>query len=70
MTAKRQPDGSYLYNGWRIEGEGGFITLRRFVASKGELSVWGERLKDILPRCDALDHGEPVGELYLRSLYN
>lgn len=57
------------YNGWIITTVGGFMTLKRFEARKGENWHWAFRLRDCRELCDSRDGGNPIKELYLRPLY-
>jgi len=65
----------HKYNGWIITSEGGFITIKRFEATKLDeydhniLYHWAFRLKDCKALCDKRDAGEEIGQLYLKPLY-
>ena len=74
---KRDRNGDYDYNGWRIETLGGFMTNRHYEAHKAlwkgdhweTTFVWAFRLKEVVLFCDKLDLGESVEPLYLKPLY-
>ena len=57
------------YNGWIITTAGGFMTMKRFIAHKGELSHWAFLLRECKEFCDKRDNGETIRELYLKPLY-
>ena len=61
------------YNGWLIETQGGFCTMKRYVASRGDKWHWAFRLYECKALCDKRDAGEDIGGiyggLYLRPLY-
>ena len=57
------------YNGWDIEKVGGFCTMKRYVAAKGDLWHWAFLLRECKKFCDTRDKGGDIGELYLKSLY-
>ena len=69
MKPKRNKDGTYSYNGWVIEGVGGFCTVRHYWATKDEKSVWAFRLRELPVMCDTLDAGGTVHGIYLKPLY-
>ena len=58
------------YNGWQIEKVGGFATMKRYVASKGELWHWAFLLRECKELCNTRDEGGKIKDLYLRPLYN
>jgi len=57
------------YNGWEISSEGGFCTIKRYVARKEDLWHWAFRLKDCKQFCDMRDNGGIIEQLYLKPLY-
>ncbi len=57
------------YNGWVIEGVGGFCTMKRYVVRKGELWHWAFLLRECKELCDTRDNGGSIKEIYLKSLY-
>ena len=63
----------HKHNDWIIHSEGGFITMKRFVAHKEghpfSYSHWEFRLRDCKNLCDARDAGKPIPDLFLKSLY-
>lgn len=58
-----------LYNGWIIEKVGGFCTMQRYHAKKGNLWHWAFLLRECKALCDTRDEGGEVKELYLKPLY-
>ncbi len=61
---------TYNHNGWRISSTGGFCTMKRFIASKGNLSHWAFLLRDCKHLCDERDAGREIPQLYLQPLYS
>ena len=57
------------YNGWQIENVGGFCTMKRYIASKGNMWHWAFLLRECKELCDLRDNGKEIKELYLRPLY-
>ncbi len=64
------------YKDWYIETVGGYITIKRFEAEKGEDFLapdykwhWSFKLKDCKELCDKRDAGKEIDPLYLKSLY-
>ena len=57
------------YNGWVIHAEGGFMTIKRFIAHKDSKSHWAFRLRECKEFCDIRDRGGEIGGLYLQPLY-
>lgn len=58
------------YNYWTIVTEGGFMTIKRFIAHKGNQMHWAFRLKDCKEFCDIRDSGGQINKLYLEPLYS
>lgn len=58
------------YNGWKILTTGGFSTIKRFIASRGDKNHWAFRLRDCKKFCDLRDNGGKIELLYLTPLYN
>lgn len=67
---KRYP---LLYRGWTIEGRGGFITIRHFLAEKGGSRFWDFELRALKKRIDAIEEGRlemsDIPELFKKPLY-
>jgi len=59
-----------LYNGWDITKEGGYCTIKRYVASKGDLWHWAFLLRECKVFCDTRDNGGSIGKIYLKPLYS
>jgi len=57
------------YNGWQIETQGGFCTMKRYVARKGNQWHWAFLLRDCKGICDSRDKGIEPSRLYLNPLY-
>jgi len=57
------------YNGWEIITVGGFCTLKRYIASRGEQHHWAFRLKECKEFCDLRNANKEIGKLYLTPLY-
>ena len=57
------------YRNWVITTEGGFMTLKRFVATDGERTHWAFRLRDCKEFCDIRDAGGDIPRLFLEPLY-
>ncbi len=63
-------DRIYIHNGWKIQGVGGFCTVRHFWADNGNLSHWAFTLRECKQFCDQRDSGGEIKALYLKPLYN
>ena len=57
------------YNGWQIEAQGGFCTMKRYVASRGDRWHWAFLLRECKGFCDIRNEGGNIKELYLKPLY-
>lgn len=57
------------YNGWIIERTGGFCTIKRYVARKGNQWHWAFKLRECKHFCDQRDSGGTISDLYLKPLY-
>ena len=57
------------YKGWLIEKTGGFYTMKRYVALKGDRWHWAFLLRECKQFCDTRDAGGEIKDLYLKSLY-
>jgi len=57
------------YNGWQIEKVGGFCTMKRYIARKGDKWHWSFLLRECKKLCDSQDIGVEIPRLYLRDLY-
>jgi len=57
------------YNGWRIEKVGGFCTIQRYIAQKGNKRHWAFRLGECKSFCDLRDADIEISKLYLTPLY-
>ena len=47
-----------IYKGWKIDKRGGFCTMSRFVAFKGNQMLWAFRLYEVKALIDCLDTQE------------
>lgn len=62
----------YKYKGWKIEGYGGFCTIRHFWASKDNLSFWQCKLYETKNCIDQLENGlkfSRIKPIYHKPLY-
>ena len=61
--------GMKKYNGWLIEAQGGFCTMKRYHATKGDKWHWAFLLRECKQFCDMRDAGGEIKKLYLSPLY-
>lgn len=67
-------DRVYQYKGWEIRGFGGYVTIRRFWATKEDTSFWMFRLRDVRETINQLESGSlnpgQIPECNRKPLYN
>ena len=57
------------YNEWYIEKVGGFVTTKRYIATKGTMWHWAFLLRECKNFYDIRDSGGEIKTLYLSPLY-